>query len=105
MAKRDELLRLYDLADRKGFDVTQSTMRDHVRLIDGDGNLVKNQNGGFAFSYAGRFLEALPDQKSNRPSVSGARPVLGRFIQQLLLRQLVPSRQMMPPSREIVHPL
>jgi hypothetical protein len=32
-----------DLADRKGFDVTQSTMRDHVRLIDGDGNLVKNK--------------------------------------------------------------
>jgi hypothetical protein len=26
-AKRDELRRLYDLADRKGYDVTQSTMR------------------------------------------------------------------------------
>jgi hypothetical protein len=46
MAKRDELLRLFDLADRKGYDVTQSTMRDHVRLIDGDGNLVKNKNRG-----------------------------------------------------------
>jgi hypothetical protein len=33
MAKRDELRRLYDLADRKGYDVTQSTMRDHVRLV------------------------------------------------------------------------
>jgi hypothetical protein len=27
MAKRDELLALYDLADRKGYDVTQSSMR------------------------------------------------------------------------------
>jgi hypothetical protein len=52
MAKRDELLALYDLADRKGFDVTQSTMRDHVRLIDGDGNLVRNKMNGAAHSYA-----------------------------------------------------
>jgi hypothetical protein len=39
-------------------------MRDHVRLIDGEGNLVKNKNGGAAFSYAEarRFLEALPDK-------------------------------------------
>jgi hypothetical protein len=44
MAKRDELLALYDLADRKGFDVTPSTMRDHVRLIDGDGNLDRNSH-------------------------------------------------------------
>jgi hypothetical protein len=51
MAKRDELLRLYELADRKGFDVTQSTMRNHVRLIDGHGNLVKNKNGGAGSSY------------------------------------------------------
>jgi len=60
MAKRDELLRLYDLADRKGFDVTQST----AMLIDGEGNLVKNKNGGAAHSYAEarRFLEALPDR-------------------------------------------
>jgi hypothetical protein len=27
-------------------------MRDHVRLIDGHGNLVKNKNGGAAHSYA-----------------------------------------------------
>ena len=46
MARRDELLALFDLADRKGFDVTQSTMRDHVRLIGPDGNLVKSKNGG-----------------------------------------------------------
>jgi len=64
MAKRDELLALFDLADRKGFDVTQSTMRDHVRLIDGEGKLVRNKNGGAAFSHteARRFLEALPDR-------------------------------------------
>ena len=54
MAKREELLRLFDLADRKGYDVTQSTMRDHVRLIDGQGNLVKNKNGG-----ATRYLAYL----------------------------------------------
>jgi hypothetical protein len=30
--------------------VTQSTMGDHVRLIDGEGNLVKNKNGEAAFS-------------------------------------------------------
>jgi len=39
MAKRDQILALYELADRKGYDVTQSTMRDHVRLIGPDGNL------------------------------------------------------------------
>jgi hypothetical protein len=33
MAKRDELLALFDLAERKGHDVTQSTTKDHVRLI------------------------------------------------------------------------
>jgi hypothetical protein len=45
--------------------VTQSTMRDHVRLIDGDGILVKNKNGGAAFSYAEarRYLEGLPDRR------------------------------------------
>jgi hypothetical protein len=65
MAKRDQILALFDLAERKGHDVTQSTMRDHVRLIDKDGNLVKNKNGGAAFSYgdARLFLEALPDRK------------------------------------------
>ena len=64
MAKRDQLLALYDLADTKGYDVTQSTMREHVRLVDPDGNLVKNQNGGAGFSYAvaRRFLEDLPDR-------------------------------------------
>jgi hypothetical protein len=35
MAKRDQLLALYELADRKGYDVTQSTMRDHVPLVVG----------------------------------------------------------------------
>jgi hypothetical protein len=52
MARRDEIVSLYDLADRKGFDVTKSTMRGHVRLVDGDGNLVKNKNGGAVFGYA-----------------------------------------------------
>jgi hypothetical protein len=61
MATRDQILDLFDLADRKGHDVTQSTMRDHVRLIDTGGNLVKNTNGGAAFSYAEarRYLEGL----------------------------------------------
>jgi len=64
--KRDELLRLFDLADRKGYDVTQSTLRNHVRLVDPDGNLVRNRNGGAAHSYAEapRFLESLPDRNS-----------------------------------------
>jgi hypothetical protein len=48
MAKLNE--RLPD--ERKGHDVTQSTVRDHVRLVDGEGNLVKNKNGGAASSYA-----------------------------------------------------
>jgi hypothetical protein len=63
MPKR-ELLALFDLADRKGFDVTQSTMRNHVRLIGPDGELVKNDKGGAAFSYAEarRYLESLPDR-------------------------------------------
>jgi hypothetical protein len=34
MAKRDAILVQFDLADRKGHDVTQSTIRDHVRLIE-----------------------------------------------------------------------
>jgi hypothetical protein len=65
MAKREELIALHDPADRKGFDVTQSTMRDHIRLIDKDGNLVKNKNGGAAFSYAEgrRYVEGLPDRE------------------------------------------
>jgi len=64
MAKRDELLRLYDLAAPKGFDVVKSTMKDHVRLIGADDKSVKNKNGGAAFSYgeARRYFEALPDQ-------------------------------------------
>jgi len=32
MAKRGELLALCDLGDRKSYNVTQSTMRDHIRL-------------------------------------------------------------------------
>jgi hypothetical protein len=67
MATRDELLALFDLAERKGFDVTQSTMRNHVRLIGPDGELVKNKTGGAAFGYAEArgFLEALPDRKGS----------------------------------------
>jgi len=37
------MLALFDLAGRKGHDVTQSTMRDHIRLIDGKGNLSEEQ--------------------------------------------------------------
>jgi hypothetical protein len=66
MAKRDELLRLYELADRKGYDVTQSTLRNHVRLIDPEGQLVKNKTGGAAFSLAEarQFLESQPDRRA-----------------------------------------
>jgi len=66
LRRRDQILALFELADRKGYDVTQSTMRDHVRLIDGEGNLVKNKTGGAVFSYAEarRFLEALPERKN-----------------------------------------
>jgi hypothetical protein len=41
-------------------------LRGHVRLIGPDGNLVKNKNGGAAFSYAEarRYLEGLPDRKA-----------------------------------------
>jgi len=54
MAKRDELLALYDLADRKGHAVTQSTMRDHVRLTDPEGGRVVKDGGGSAFSWTAR---------------------------------------------------
>jgi hypothetical protein len=54
MDKREQ----YDLADRKGYNVTQSTTRDYVRLIGLDGNPVKNESGGAAYSYteATRYL-------------------------------------------------
>ena len=35
------MMELFDLADRQGYDVTQSTMRDHVRLIGPDDKSVK----------------------------------------------------------------
>ena len=73
MLKRDEILRLFDLADRKGYRVVKAIlrdhikalMRDHVRLIDGEGNLVKNRKGGAAHSYAEarQHLESLPDRR------------------------------------------
>jgi len=37
MAKRDELLALFDLADRKGYDVTQSSMWAGSERIGRDG--------------------------------------------------------------------
>jgi hypothetical protein len=41
-------------------------MRDHVRLIDGEGNLVKNKKGSAAHSYAEarQYLESLPDRRA-----------------------------------------
>jgi hypothetical protein len=38
---------------------------DHVRLIDGEGNLVKNKNGGTAFSYAEGV--AVSRRQTSRP--------------------------------------
>lgn len=51
------------------FDVALSTMREHTRLVDADGNLAKNKNGGAAFSYgeARRYLDELPDRGAHRP--------------------------------------
>jgi len=45
-------------------------MRGHIRLIDGEGNLVKNKNGGAAFSYAEarRFLEAAAQSFGSSPA-------------------------------------
>jgi len=65
MAEYDERLALFDLADRKGYDVAKARLRDHVRLIDPAGRLVVKDSGGAAFSYAEarRFLEELPDRK------------------------------------------
>jgi hypothetical protein len=42
-----------------------STMRDHVRLVGPDGELVRNHNGRAAHSYAEarRYLEGLPDRE------------------------------------------
>jgi len=39
MAKRDELLRLNDFTDRKGFGVATAMVPHHVRLIDPEGRL------------------------------------------------------------------
>jgi len=65
MAKRDQILALFDLADRKGIEVTQSTIRDHVQLIRPDDKPIKSDKDGAAFSYAEarRYLEALPDRE------------------------------------------
>ena len=44
--------------------VTPSTMRDHVRSIDADGNLIRNRmnRGSHNYAEAQRFPEALPDR-------------------------------------------
>ena len=63
MGKPDNLFRCHDLADRKGYDVTQSTMRDHLRLIDKDGNLIKNKNGGAAFRLRRGHKSKAPSER------------------------------------------
>lgn len=59
------ILEIFDLADRKGFDVVKATMKGCVRLIGPDGKSVRNEKGGAAFSYAEarRYLGELPDQR------------------------------------------
>jgi len=49
---------------KTAYGKVKSTMKNHVRLIDGDGNLVKNKKGGAALSFAEarRYLEGLPEQ-------------------------------------------
>jgi len=56
---------LFELAERKGFDVARARMPDHVRLIDSDGRLVVKNSGEAAFSFdeAWRYLDALPARR------------------------------------------
>lgn len=57
MPKHDELLALFDLASRKGHEVTQSTMRDHVRLIGPDSELSEEQEQrAVSYAEARRYL-------------------------------------------------
>jgi hypothetical protein len=66
MSRKDEVLRLMELADRKGFDVTRSTIRDHWRLIDRHGKTVRNghtNSAAFKVREATRLLEEQPDRK------------------------------------------
>ena len=45
MAEYDERLALFDLADRKGYNVATARMPEHVWLIDPDGLLVVRESG------------------------------------------------------------
>jgi len=65
MAKRDDQIRaLFNLAYRKGYDITKAVFRDHYRLVDPTGEIVKRKNGSTAHSLAEarEYLEQLPDQ-------------------------------------------
>jgi hypothetical protein len=68
MTRKTEVLRLMDLAERKDFNVARSTIRDHWRLIDGDGNTVRKQDtnsAAFTVREALKFLETIPDASAS----------------------------------------
>jgi hypothetical protein len=53
------------LADQKGFDLARSTIRDHWRLIDGQGRTVRKpgiKSAAFSVREAMHFLEAKPNR-------------------------------------------
>jgi hypothetical protein len=65
MTRKTEVLRLIDLAGRKGFDVGRSTIRDHWKLIDRNGKSIRRQDtnsAAFTVRQASSFLEAMPDR-------------------------------------------
>ena len=64
MTRKTEVLRMMDLAERKGFKVRRSTVRDHWRLIDEEGNSVRKQgtkSAAFTVSEAAEFLATVRD--------------------------------------------
>ena len=66
-------LELFDLADRKGFDVVRAVLADHVRLIGPDGETVKWETGSAAFSIKGAmaFLNEQPDFQTKEVAHAG----------------------------------
>lgn len=65
MAREEHVSQLFDLAARKGYDITKAVLGDHYRLVDPTGEIVKRQTGSAAFGYAEamEYLEKLPDRK------------------------------------------
>lgn len=70
MTRKAEILRLFSLADRKGFDVARSTIRDRWRLVDSEGKTARKHGTNLA-AFTARdailFLEAMPDRIGRTP--------------------------------------